>query len=148
MAKRTFKKKKIKYVIDTNIFVISLTSRSPYHYIFSELINGNFELLVSNDILLEYEEIIITKYGKKTADYFLALLAELPNVIFVTPFYNWNLIKSDPDDNKFIDCAIVGLADFIVSEDKHFDSLKNIPFPIVRVIGIKNFIKLTNKHLS
>ena len=148
MAKRTFKKKNKKYVIDTNIFLISLTSRSPYHSIFTELIKGNFDLLVSNDILLEYEEIIIAKYGKKTAYYFLGLLAELPNVIFVSPFYNWNLIKSDHDDNKYVDCAIVGLADFIVREDKHFNVLKNIPFPKVKVIGIEKFIELTQQHLS
>ncbi len=142
MAKRTFKKKNIKYVIDTNIFVISLTSRSPYHFIYTELIKGNFDLLVSNEILLEYEEIIITKYGKKTADYFLGLLGELPNVKFVKPFYTWNLIESDHDDDKYVDCAIAGLAECIISEDKHFNILKDLSFPIVKVINIEKFMEL------
>lgn len=54
-------------VIDCNIFVVCLTSRSPYHYIYRSLIAGKFELLISDDILLEYEEIIQQKYGVTTA---------------------------------------------------------------------------------
>lgn len=148
MAKRTFKKKNLKFAIDTNIFVISLTSRSPYHSIYTELIKGNFDLLVSNEILLEYEEIIAIKYGKKTADYFLGLLAELPNVKFISPYYNWNLIDADHDDDKYVDCAIAGLADCIVSEDKHFNILKDISFPIVKVIGIEKFLRLIHLDKS
>jgi predicted nucleic acid-binding protein len=45
-------------VIDCNIFVVCLTSRSPYHLIYRALIEGKFDLLISQDIMLEYEEII------------------------------------------------------------------------------------------
>lgn len=144
MAKRTFKKENIKCVIDTNVFVISLTSYSPYHSIYTELIKGNFDLLISNEILLEYEEIICIKYGKKTADHFMGLLIELPNVLFISPFFNWNLIKSDHEDDKYVDCAIAGSADFILSEDKHFKVLNKTPFPKVNIINIEKFMELIN----
>jgi predicted nucleic acid-binding protein len=49
-------------VIDCNIFVVCLTSRSPYHYIYRSLIEGKFDLLISDEILLEYEEIVQIKY--------------------------------------------------------------------------------------
>lgn len=146
MEKRTSKKKNLKYVIDTNIFVISLTSRSPYHSIYTDLINGRFDILVSTEILLEYEEIIIEKYGIKTADFFLGLLTELPNVKFISPSYYWNLIETDLDDNKYVDCAIAGSADCIVSEDNHFNILKDVPFPIVKVISIEKFMEVISKH--
>ena len=45
-----------------------------------------------------------------------------------------------PDDNKFVDCAIVAGADYIVSEDAHFRVLESIPFPNVSVKRLEEFI--------
>ncbi|MBI5218139.1 MAG: putative toxin-antitoxin system toxin component, PIN family [Bacteroidia bacterium] len=146
MAKKSSKKKNLTFVIDTNVFVISLTSRSPYHVIYKNLIAGNFDLLVSNDISLEYEEVITQKYGRKTADIFLGLLHELPNVTFIVPYFKWGLIEADHDDDKYVDCAIAGLVDYIISEDNHFNILKSIPFPIVNVIKIDEFIELLQQN--
>jgi uncharacterized protein len=98
-------------VLDCNILVVCLTSRSPYHRIYRSLIEGGFDLLVSSEIMLEYEEIVQQKYGTKTAYAFISLLEELPNVHVVTAYYKWLLIDADPDDNKYCDCAI---ADSIV----------------------------------
>ena len=55
------------------------------------------------------------------------------------PHYTFALIEADKDDNKFVDCAIAANAKCIVSEDKHFRVLKNIPFPKVEVLGIEEF---------
>ena len=44
-----------------------------------------------------------------------------------------NLIQSDSDDNKFVDCCITANAQYIVSNDRHFDILKHIEFPHVNV---------------
>lgn len=49
----------------------------------------------------------------------------------ITPYFHFNLIKADPDDNKFVDCAICGNAKFIVTEDRHFDVMREISFPRV-----------------
>jgi putative PIN family toxin of toxin-antitoxin system len=127
-------------VIDCNVFVVCLTSRSPYHYIYQSLIEGKFDLLVSQDILLEYEEIIQQKYGIATANAFMSLLNELPNVIPISPFYKWLLIDGDPDDNKYCDCAIAGKAAFIVTEDKHFNALRTVSFPQLTAISLDDFL--------
>jgi putative PIN family toxin of toxin-antitoxin system len=129
-------------VIDCNVFVVCLTSRSPYHYIYRSLIEGKFRLVVSQEILLEYEEIIQEKYGLSTAHAFISLLKELPNVFHVEPFYKWLLIDIDPDDNKYCDCAIVGKASYIVSEDKHFNVLKTISFPKLTAITLDEFLQM------
>lgn len=50
-----------------------------------------------------------------------------------------HFIRRRKDDNKFVDCSIVSMADHIVSEDAHFRVLKDILFPMVRVIGLKEF---------
>ena len=132
----------MRVVIDCNILVASLSSRSPYHKIYSALVSGKFELVVSQDILLEYEEIIQVKYGMETASSLMALLALLPNVHHVHPYYQWNLIASDPDDNKYCDCAVSGVADFIVTEDNHFNILNGIDFPKISVVDINKFSAL------
>ena len=98
--------------------------------------------MLSSEILLEYQEVLQQKYSIPTANALVALLKELPNVEFYTPFYNWTLINADPDDNKYTDCAIAGGANFIVTEDKHFGVLKAIPFPKVTVVSIDDFIEL------
>ena len=53
--------------------------------------------------------------------------------------YSW--ITADEDDNKFVDCAIAANAEYIVTEDHHFNELKNISFPSVAIINLKDFAK-------
>ena len=57
----------------------------------------------------------------------------------VTPFFKWSLIKNDADDNKFIDCYVTSNSDILVSNDKHFDCLKDINFPKVNLVKIDRF---------
>ncbi len=129
-------------VIDCNIFVRCLSSYSQYHSIFQSLISGKFTLAVTSDILLEYEEIVQQKYNTATSNSLISLLLELPNVVLIHPHYQWHLIQADQDDNKYCDCAIASQSSFIVSEDRHFDILRGIPFPSLSVVSIDEFLKL------
>ncbi len=97
---------------------------------------------MSVEILLEYEEIIQNKYGVATSNALISLLKELPNVHNTVTYYKWNLIESDPDDNKYTDCLIAAQADYLVTEDKHFAVLKNIPFPKITAINAEEFVQL------
>lgn len=58
------------------------------------------------------------------------------------------LITKDPDDNKFVDCAIFANADFIVSDDKHFNELGSVEFPKVLVVRLDDFARLFRKALN
>lgn len=131
-----------KIVIDTNIWISVLTSRSEFHHVLHDLRSRRFDLAVSTEILFEYEEIIKYKYGNETADIFLKLLDVLPNVHFIHPTFRWGIIVVDPDDNKFVDTGIAAGVDYIVTEDKHFKAAKQSAFPVVKVIGLKEFSKL------
>ena len=55
---------------------------------------------------------------------------------------NLNVIEADPDDNKFVDCAVAGNAKFIVTEDGHYDILKDLMLPRVDVIKLDDAMKL------
>ena len=125
-------------VLDTNVFLVSISSKSKLHWIFESLINGKFILCISTDILLEYAEIIENHMGRIASESALGVIQNLPNVEFVTNYFKFNLLK-DEDDNKFVDCAIASNAQYIVSHDKDFNVLKNINFPKVIVINTKDF---------
>lgn len=132
----------MKVVIDTNILVMALSSKSPFHDIISKLKEGVYELVVTNDVLLEYEEIIIIKYGEFSAKLFLILIEELPNVHFIRTYFHFNIIEQDPDDNKFIDASFAANARYLVTEDSHFKILKKVEYPQIDVIGIEEFLKI------
>ena len=70
------------------------------------------------------------------------MLLSAENVEMHDVFYKWQLIEFDKDDNKFVDCAIAGNVDCIVTNDKHFDVLKSIKFPPITIIDIDEFIEL------
>lgn len=120
---------------------MSLPVRSRYRPIFDALIKGEFELAISNEIISEYIEIIERKTNQTIAHNVIELLLSLENVQKVEIFFKWGLIKVDYDDNKFVDCAISFDAKYIVTNDKHFNVLKNIDFPKVNIISVDDFWK-------
>jgi uncharacterized protein len=134
-------------ILDTNVFMVSLASHSKYHLIYQSLLNNVYNLYVSNEILTEYDEVISERLGCDATDLKLKELLNLKNVHKIEPFYNWQLIEADPDDNKFADCAIAIDADFIVSNDRHFKVLKDIPFPHVNVIKAEDFLLVLEKMI-
>lgn len=119
-----------------------ISPKSKYRKIWDCFLNGTNFLCVSNEILNEYEEIIERLAGEDTAKLLINLILNSPNTLFFTPYYNFNLIKSDPEDNKFVDCAIVANAKFIVTEDHHFHILKQYNFPRVDFIALDAFYHL------
>ncbi|MFN8352923.1 MAG: putative toxin-antitoxin system toxin component, PIN family [Spirosomataceae bacterium] len=132
----------MKIVLDTNVFWVSISRKSSTHWVFEKLLSGAFQLCVTTDILEEYEEIIGQRLGQDVASYVLEVIDSLPHLVYITRYYHWNLIINDPDDDKFVDCAVAANADFIVTNDKHFDILKNVAFPKVLVINQEEFKEL------
>lgn len=135
----------MKIVLDTNVLLVLISSKSTYRAIFDGFINESYELFVTTDILLEYEEIIKEHMGVRIAEYVLQLIENAPNVSWITNYYKWNLIEADPDDNKFVDCAIGCNAKYLVSDDRHFNILDKIPFPKVDVIKAEDFKEIIEK---
>jgi putative PIN family toxin of toxin-antitoxin system len=128
----------IRTIIDTNVLVAALSSKSQYHWLVELLLEERPELFVTGEILLEYEEILKIKYSENVASNFLLALRELPNVFYSRVFFRWNLI-TDPDDNKFVDCYIASGAHYLITHDSHFSGLKSVVFPKVNVVSIEEF---------
>ena len=129
-------------VLDTNSLIQCISRRSPYHKIWESFLNGTHTLCVSNEILEEYEEVLERNISHRFAVLVINVIINNPYTVFITPFYHFDLIQQDKDDNKFVDCAVSANAKFIVTEDHHFNILKAIEFPKVDIIGLDDFIKL------
>jgi len=130
---------RLKIVLDTNCLLRSISRRSVYAVIIDKLNENVFDLHVTTDILLEYEEKITDIFSQEAAELIVGAFSLLDNVKKTDVHYHLNLITSDPDDNKFIDCAFAGNVHFLVTEDKHFNLLKEIAFPSINVISLAQF---------
>jgi uncharacterized protein len=135
----------MKIVVDTNILLVSISSRSKDNWFWRDIIAGAFQLYVTTDILIEYAEIISEHMGKDVANAALDLLLELPNVHFVQKYYYWQLVEIDPDDNKFLDCAIAVGVQYIISNDKHIKVIEQYPYFKIQLVKFEVFKALLGK---
>lgn len=129
-------------VLDTNCLLQALPSKSPYHQIWTDILDGKISLCVNTDILEEYEEILSKKSTPEIAQNIVDAIVNISTTTFQNTYVHFELLPADSDDNKFVDCAVASDAEYIVTNDKHFNPLKQIPWPKVEIIKIAEFIKL------
>ena len=128
-------------VLDTNCLVQALPSKSPYHKVWSDILDGKICMCVNTDILEEYEEILAQKTTPEIARNVVEAIANLTTTIMQNTYVHFELLPADSDDNKFVDCAVASDAEYIVTNDKHFNPLKEIPWPKVEIIKLAEFVK-------
>ncbi len=128
----------MRVVLDTNIF-ISAVLGGRLAIIVNEWRAGKFKLIITDEIAREYLEVINRPKFKipqteiiAVSDYLLQL-AE-----FVTTEEEIQVIVADPTDDKFLEAAVAGKVDFIVSGDGHLLDLKS--FRDIPIITAKEFI--------
>lgn len=127
-------------VLDTNCLLASLSRNQEEYIIWRSLQEGRFNLCVTNEIIDEYVEVLQRNISPTIAENVMFLLLNLNNLIFFDTYFKFNLITADPDDNKFVDCAIAANAEYIVTNDKHFKELEIVDFPRVKHISIDEFV--------
>lgn len=134
-------------VLDTNCLLMSIPKNSPYRIVWDAFLNGEFILCLSNEIVEEYLEILSNKTTVSIAGNVISTILNQHNVELISPHYRFGLIQTDSDDNKFVDCAIIANAEFLVSNDSHFKILEQIPFPKVNLICLKSFTRMLKGYL-
>ena len=128
-------------VLDTNSLLVSLSKQGSAYPVWKGFQEGRYTLCVSTEILEEYEEVIARNTRPEIARNVIDFILKMQNVELVDPHFNWNLITADPDDNKFVDCAFAANATYIVSDDTHYDVLREITFPPILVLKLQAFIE-------
>lgn len=111
--------------LDTSVFLQIFGRKQPYHRLLRAILEGQMTLVVSTGILLEYEEMTVKIAGAERWREIAALLELVSrlhgNIQHVESQFRFGVIAADADDNKFCDCAIAAAADFLVTEDRHFN---------------------------
>ena len=92
--------------------------------------------------MLEYLEVIQQKTNPVVAENIIMSLLSAENIELHEIFFHWSLIEHDKDDNKFCDLAIAGNADYLVTNDGHFNIVKLNQFPPVNIISATEFLHL------
>ena len=129
-------------VIDSNVLLVAIGKRSRFRSIWDAFIQGDFQLIISEEIVHEYEEILNEHSAPGAASLVMEILSESPDVIYKRIFYAWNAIKADPDDNKFFDAAVAGNADYLITNDVHFNEAKKLEFPLINIISANEFLQV------
>jgi len=113
-----------KVVIDTNVFVSSFFGGIP-RKIIDLWKNGKITLCLSQAIVEEYIDVLI-RLGIDNSDIndLLKLFAENYFSIFTAKTPKISVVKDDPHDDKFIECAVALDCKIIISGDKHLKSIK------------------------
>jgi putative PIN family toxin of toxin-antitoxin system len=116
----------IKAVIDTNVFISAILWKGTPQKVLEKWSQGKFKLIVSNEIVLEYEEILNRLLNHSQQITHRAIETVRLHAEYVQPISLPKPICRDPDDDIFIGTALSAKADYIVSGDKDLLSLKEI----------------------
>ena len=113
-----------KAVIDTNVFISSFFGGIP-----REIIDlwkeGRIIICLSQAIIEEYVKVLNRLgIGDVEIKKLISLFSEGYNSIFTTSTPKLDIVKDDPDDNKFIECAVALDCNIIISGDKHLLNIK------------------------
>lgn len=127
-------------VLDTNCLIMAISAQNEYYQVWQDFLDGKYVLCITNDIIEEYSEVIARNISPLVSEFIITAILNRKNIKLISPSYAFHLIDADEDDNKFVDCAIIGNAKYIVKQDHHFNILKQISFPKVDIITLKAFL--------
>jgi putative PIN family toxin of toxin-antitoxin system len=130
----------MKVVVDTNIFISSFFGGNPKKII-DLWKKGEISLCLSKDILDEYIEVLqrIGLGDEREIEELLSLFAKGVNIIFTTKTREIKAVKNDPDDDKFIECAVALKAEVIVTGDKALKAMNE--YMGIKILTPQQFLK-------
>lgn len=120
--------------LDTNVLVSGIFWKGIPGKILDHWVKDDFDIVVTMPVLTEYQRVlreIGSKIDSSLTDEWARVLVERSSiVIFITPIKRWS---RDVDDDKFVQCALAGNADYLVTGDKDLLDMDEIfPFGIVK----------------
>jgi len=134
-----------KVVFDTNVFISAIIKgKSNPGRLLDMVRGGEIELVLSPDILSEIQAVLhypkikkIHQLQPEAIDAFLKYIASISQI--VEPAKRLDVITDDPSDNIYLECAVEGHADFIVSGDHHLTDLK--AYSGIRIMDPATFLR-------
>jgi len=129
----------IRVVVDTNVFVSSFFGGNP-RKIVDLWKTGEVTLCLSKPIIEEYVEVLrrLGLQDERELDELLGLFAHGFHVLFSVKTPDLHLVEEDPDDDKFIECAVALKADFVISGDKNLIAIKD--YMGIKIVTSREFL--------
>ena len=122
--RRIAKKKRMRVVIDTNVFVYSFFGGRP-RQIIDLWQKSEITICLSPDIIEEYVD-VLRKLGLEDEPEiaeFIDLFAKKHQLLFATRTPSLRIVREDPADDKFIECAVALMARVIITGDKRLKTI-------------------------
>ncbi|MFQ6105739.1 MAG: putative toxin-antitoxin system toxin component, PIN family [Candidatus Hydrothermarchaeaceae archaeon] len=130
----------MKVVLDTNVLISGILWKGNEAKVVKKCQTKALQNYVSKDIFSEFIRVIsYPKFGLQENEIKAAanMIARLST--FVKPKCRFQIIKKDPMDNKFLDCAYEAEARYIISGDEHLIGLGI--FRDIQILSAKTFLK-------
>ena len=130
----------MKVILDTNVFISGIFFSGPPSQILKAWGNQSFQILLSQQILVEYQRVAETLSSKYPSIDILPIidLITIHGTFVDTRGFDISVCE-DPDDDKFLECALAGKCKTIISGDKHL--LKLTGYEDIIVLDPRNFVE-------
>jgi putative PIN family toxin of toxin-antitoxin system len=132
----------LKVVVDTNVLVSALLFGGTPGRLIVLWQKGAIKPLASKEIIDEYLRVLTYPKFKLSEEEINFLLYQqiLPYFDVIDAHPGPGIIKKDPEDDKFISCALAGKAKFIISGDQHLLASKS--YRKIKILSPADFIKI------
>lgn len=135
----------MRITVDTNVLVSSTFWNGDSNRILKKVEAKEIELMISDEIIKEFSKVLeYEEIQKKIKNKNLEMRRTIEKIVFIStiiePKQKFEAVKDDPKDNKVIECAIEGRADYIVTQDNHLLKLKE--FKGIKILTPEDFLKI------
>ena len=129
----------MRIVLDTNVFISGVFFSGPPYEILKAWIDKRIQILISSEILQEYKRVgEELQYRYPEIKIIPILKSFSKNAILISAPSLPHQVCVDPDDDKFIECAVASKCKTIISGDKHL--LKLTGYKGIDVLKPKQFV--------
>lgn len=127
-------------VVDTNVLLSSFLTVGPPRQVLNRIRDGLDLFCLSQPILQEYLS-ILRRAGvdRPLVESFLLLLQDPGRAVVVVPTRRVDIIRADPPDNMFLECALEARADYIVSGDRHLTRVRR--FGGIEILSPRGYLE-------
>ena len=127
-------------VLDTNVLISAILFGGKPRRVLDLVISGSIDCTLSTVILDELKDVLQRPRFGFSADVCFHIIEELHGACdIISPSVSVDVIRSDPDDNRILECAVEAQAHFIVSGDPHLLDLGK--FEKIRILSPADYLK-------
>lgn len=138
----------IRVVLDTNVYISALMFGGLPGFLFDLALSQSFLPVISPALLDELDEKLQSKFEVSAEDAAIVRTKLQSVAEIVRPDLILHVIKEDPDDNRVLECAVKGKADYVVTGDRHLLKLgAHEGIPIVTVRQFLEEAEIGNNHV-